>query len=327
MMTIYKLEKVDLDEKWDLFIKSSSTGTVFSYSEYLNCINKKVAAYFLYKNKEVRAAVALVLDDNNPRSTVLHNFLIYNGIIFGTQQHMQNNAQVISDHFRIMEFIATELPHYYNVVTMRLHPTVKDIRPFLWYNFGTAKPKYTVDIRYTSHVNIEELAVVPRIEDTVLYFETLASRRQELRYAMKKGVITREDFQVDNFTEFYSKTMQRQNIKVGSEYLGEMRTILVNLYKAGLGRLYVAYTADGQAGSMAFFCVDNKRAYYIFGANDPNLRDSHTGTAVLWDSFRFLSKDGVKEVDMEGVNSPQRGWFKLSFGGAIDSYYVVRLKL
>ena len=74
-------------------------------------------------------------------------------------------------------------------------------------------------------------------------------------------------------------------------------------------------------GSIAFFGIDHKRGYFLFGANDPEMRDEHTGTAVLWDSFCFLSQDGIFEIDLEGINSPTRGWFKLSFGGTISPYY------
>ena len=90
--------------------------------------------------------------------------------------------------------------------------------------------------------------------------------------------------------------------------------------------MFVTATANGDIGSMAFFCFDNKRAYYLFGANDPQLRDEHTGSAVIWDAFHTLSKAGIKEVDLEGVNSPRRGWFKLSFGGNLIPYYHVRLR-
>ena len=31
----------------------------------------------------------------------------------------------------------------------------------------------------------------------------------------------------------------------------------------------------------------------------------------------------VVEVDLEGTNSPSRGWTKLSYGGSLDSYYGV----
>jgi hypothetical protein len=39
----------------------------------------------------------------------------------------------------------------------------------------------------------------------------------------------------------------------------------------------------------------------------------------------MLALEGIAEVDLEGVNSPRRGWFKLSFGGALLPYYELHL--
>ena len=47
---------------------------------------------------------------------------------------------------------------------------------------------------------------------------------------------------------------------------------------------------------------------------------------VLWDAFLDLAASGVKEIDLEGVNSPLRGHFKLSFGGSILPYYRLKLQ-
>ena len=53
------------------------------------------------------------------------------------------------------------------------------------------------------------------------------------------------------------------------------------------------------------------------------MRNQHTGTAIIWDAFFILRKLGIKKLDLEGVNSPNRGWFKLSFGGSLENYYEV----
>ena len=47
---------------------------------------------------------------------------------------------------------------------------------------------------------------------------------------------------------------------------------------------------------------------------------------VLWDGFELLRLSGVSEIDLEGMNSPSRGYFKLSFGGDIIPYYHLKLK-
>lgn len=321
----YILKKTDLDEKWDKFVQLSANGTAFSYSEYLKNINANTTVYYCLKSEEARAAVAIV-ESKDKKDSVLHDFVIYNGIMFAPLANKQNNSQVLSEYFKIATFIAGELAKIYKTVNISLHHSITDIRPFLWFNYGTAQPKYEPTIMYTSRVHIGDFNKDLKNEDITLFLNASSSRRQEIRYAVKKGVITKKEFEADYFVDFYDKTMKRQNIEVENNVLDEMKTLITGLFEVGLGEMFVSYTAKGDVGSMAFFCFDNKRAYYLFGANDPDLRDSHTGTAVLWDSFQYLSQDGIKEVDLEGVNSPKRGWFKLSFGGTLETYFKLCLK-
>jgi len=320
MTTDFRLEKSSLGDAWDRLVTGSANGTLFHLSEYLRALNGHIAVYHCLNNREVRGGL-VVAESADGRNAILHDFLIYGGAFFQPPTANQGVSAYRSEVFSITQTIAEHLPCFYSNIQLALHPSVIDIRPFLWVNYGTERPKYIPDVRYTSHVRIEEFATAERLEDLQLYKEASYSRRQEIRYGKKRGVqtITSEDSSL--FVEFYRKTMERQNIQVSGETLQEMRLLIDSLLKIGQGRLFVSLTPGGDPGSMAFFAWDRHRAYYLFGANDPLLRDHHTGTAVLWDAFRFLSLLGIREVDLEGVNSPRRGWFKLSFGGSLEPYY------
>ena len=75
---------------------------------------------------------------------------------------------------------------------------------------------------------------------------------------------------------------------------------------------------------MVINCIDSKRGYYLFGAGNKKSDSRYGGTLAFWDSFKILARDyGICQIDMEGVNSPRRGWFKLSFGGSLKSYYQI----
>lgn len=320
MSNEYRLEKVKLGKEWDSFVKTSENGTIFSYSDFLLALKTETAVYYCYKKQELKAGVVLVEADKG-KSTCLHDCVIYSGLLFTPPIKEQNRHQVNSEKFRITTFVAEKLPGFYRDVHMVLHPTVVDIRPFLWVNYGTDLPKYLASVRYTSYVSIEDFHHAESLEDICIYNEASYSRRQEIRYGIKKNVITKEEFDCDKFVQFYFKTMKRQDIIVPQETLDEMGNLIKTLFKAKLGKMFMSYTNDDVIRSMAFFSIDNKRAYFLFGANDPKMRNKHTGTMVLWDAFKFLSQTGVKEVDLEGINSPHRGWFKLSFGGDLRPYY------
>lgn len=319
----YRFLPVTNDDSWNDFVCRSDNGTIFAHSAYLSAISGRVKRYFCFKNHEPRAALAIVENGDGDR-VIQDDLFIYNGIIFSAGIDRMNHARQYSERFRITEFIATELADGYRQIDMTFHPSVLDIRPFLWVNYGTDLPKYVPDVRYTSYLDLSRFTWNDSAEETELFAKAAPSRRQEIRYAADKHVVTMEIFDVERFLAYYEMTMARQEIVVADDHLQKMRAIMENLQHRRMGRMFVSANDSGKVGSMAFFGIDDKRGYYLFGANHPDMRHQHCGTHVLWEAFRVLRRDGVRTVDLEGVNSPKRGWFKLSFGGQLIPYYSVR---
>ena len=320
-MKKFKLVEARLDDEWDKFIDSSKNGTIFSNSFFLKHTNYKI--FYCYQNSEIKAAIALTQKDGK---IILDDLVIYNGIIYANPQKNQNHSQTLSEQFQIQEFIANELTNLFNHIEMRLHPSIVDIRAFLWVNYGTNLPKYQHNIRYTSYIDISDFRKVEKLEDISIYNKASTSRRQQIRYALKKGYETKaeEISKLDKFIELYIMTMKRQNLEIDSYWLNKMKKLSYDLISKNKAKLYGSYDENGELGSMAIFAWDNKRAYYLYGANHPDKRKGHTGTDILWKAFYDLSSMGIDEVDLEGVNSPYRGWFKLSFGGDIIPYYYLK---
>lgn len=323
MESKYRVEKAEAGERWDKLVASSPNATVFAHAEYLAALRQPVSRYFIYRAQEVRGGL-LVPESADREDAALNPFLIYTGLIFPNVAHNQNRSQITTERFELCEAAAAALPGLYRKVELALSPGVTDIRAFLWHNYGQDTGRYIPDPRYTAIAPIGELATTPT-DNSDLFAQCSAARRQEVRYAIKKGVRTEEEFLPQAFIDYYAMTMGRQDIAVPAEQLEDMRLLITALGEAGKARMFVARTAQGDIGSMAIMALDQYRAYYLFGASDPALRDSHCGSAVIWDAFIALAKSGVAEVDMEGVNSPKRGWFKLSFGPVMQAYYELAL--
>ena len=149
------------------------------------------------------------------------------------------------------------------------------------------------------------------------------SRRQQIRYAKRDMVVTEEFSNVDLFIDFYRQTMTRQKEEPALAKLDRMSGLVEGVLRADQAKMFVSKTEEGIVGSVAVYAYDQHRAYYLFGASDPALRNSPLGTAVLWNAFYHLAVMGLPEIDLEGVNSPKRGWFKLSFGGELKPYYQI----
>ncbi len=325
METEYTFVETLADEKWDKFVENSSNGTIFSNSVYLKASGVNYKLFYCYKKEELRAAVS-VIEDAKGESLILDDLVIYNGIMYNKPTNKQNHAQQFSEQFKIQEFIASELIKLYKNIELSLHPSIVDIRAILWVNYGTELPKYQSDIRYTSYIDISDFKTSKKLEDISIYNKASTSRRQQIRYAIKKEYKTKIISDVSLLIEFYKKTMDRQDIDVENEKLQKMEKLVSGLLGQNMAKIYASYDEQNELGSIALFGWDNKRAYYIFGANDPAKRDGHSGTNVLWEAFYDLSKMGIDEVDLEGINSPHRGWFKLSFGGDILPYYEINYR-
>jgi hypothetical protein len=323
-MVDYRLVETLADDKWDKFVDDSTNGTIFSSSIYLEESDVNYKVFYCYKKEELRAAVS-VIEDEKGESLILDDLIIYNGIMYNKPTNKQNHAQQFSEQFKIQEFIANELAKHYKNIELSLHPSMVDIRAILWVNYGTELPTYQADIRYTSYIDISDFKTSKKLEDISIYNKASTSRRQQIRYAIKKEYKTKIITDVSLLIEFYKKTMDRQDIKVEKQKLNQMEKLSATLLENNMAKIYASYDEYDEIGSMALFGWDNKRAYYIFGANDPAKRNGHSGTNVLWEAFYDLSSMGIKEVDLEGINSPHRGWFKLSFGGDIVPYYEVKL--
>lgn len=324
MAKFYRLESAVLSPEWDAFVAASEDGTIFSTSAYLAHTGCRLGLYHCFDAKELRAAVAVV-ESPDGASAVMDDLVIYGGLFFGPPMNQQNSSQRISERFGLATFIAEALASRYQNISFALAPSVIDVRPFLWRNYGQAQGRYAVDVRYTSYLDIADFAQAHTLEDIAAYHAASSARRQQVRYARRDGVVTELFENIGAFADFYRLTIERQGKTVELAMIDRMVSLVTAMMHAGAARMFVSRTREGAPGSIAIYTFDRRRAYYLFGASDPALRDSPAGTAVLWDAFTVLAKEGITQIDLEGVNSPRRGWFKLSFGGDLLPYYQINM--
>ena len=323
MVKSLNLIPCDLDSKWDDFINSSPDVSIYSSKLFLENINAKLGLYACFKGEELRAVVILV-EDENGQNAILNEFLIYSGICFGPPTNNQGWSQQLSERYEITLFIVEELSKIYKSFEFQLPPSVNDIRPFQWHNYGQDINRCLIDIRYTSYINISDFKTSDTLNTINSYINSSSSRRQQIRYAIRDNVKTNLSNDVDMFIDFYRLTLSNQSVALPPSYYANLSNLIQTLLTHKKARMYLSCTCSGEPSSIAIFGIDKLRAHYLYGASNPKLRSETTGTAVLWNGFQDLAMQNIKEVDLEGVNSPKRGWFKLSFGGSLISYYSIK---
>jgi len=141
---------------------------------------------------------------------------------------------------------------------------------------------------------------------------------------MKKAVAVVPTQDVDVLISFYKHTFVTQGSIVPDEKLERMKVLVETLLKKKMAEMFFVKGIEECISYAIVFCFDAKRAYALFGAGNPEIDARYKGTVAYWEVFRYLAIHyGIREVDLEGVNSPQRGWFKLSFGGDLRPYFEI----
>jgi hypothetical protein len=306
------------DSEWDTLVAASPQGSVFSGSHYLRALGSPSTRYVIRTpHGEALAGVAVMENVDAPgMHSAPFPFTPYQGILFGQTVAVQPRHKRVTTEFRLTDFIIQRLIERYSDFSMALSPALDDIRPFLWHNYHLPDaPHFTIRNRYTAVLDLSCF----QLES---YLKSIrAVRRQEFNKSTAEIATTTN---VALFLSLYLKTFERQSIAVSKQHQALVRDICTSALTHGYGRLSIADTASGVA-SMSLFIHDEHCAYYLFGANDPELRNSGASTALMVDNIRSMSERGIAKLDFVGVNSPNRGDFKLSFNPELMPYHEVQL--
>ena len=319
----YRLEKAEPGAAWDRVVEAAPEGTVFSLSAFVEEMDATPALWLCHKGNQFAGAVALAEDPTDPRRTLLAPHIIHGGIMTAPPAARQNLAQALAEQFRTTAACFAALTERYAQLCFATAPALVDLRPILWHNYGTDAPRPDLELRYTSYLSLA--AESADMEHSALYLGCNKSRRQALRYARDSGITAQTSTDIDAFLRLYARTFARQGLEMVRGEADFLRRVCTRLAQEGRLRVFAALTPEGDLGSVVVFGIDAKRAYYLYGANEPDLRSDHCGSMALFHALRSLADEGIPEADLEGVNSPNRGYFKLSFGGDLRPYYRVRL--
>lgn len=301
---------------WDALVSGSPQGHVFSRSAYLHSLGSPHTCYVVSTPQGEIVAGAAIMVEGNCMARAPFAFTPHQGILFAQCVSELTHQKRLTSEFRITEFLVDALLDKYSNFSMSLSPFFSDLRPFLWHNYGqSGQPQFDVRQRYTGHVSLKNF-------ELGRYLSSVRSvRRQEFK---KTPAVVQQSEDLNLFLDLYAKTFDRQGIAVGVETLSLVKSICSIALKKGYGHLSCAHVA-GRAASIAFFVKDAACAYYLFGANDPEMRDAYASSKLLIDNIASFAEQGLERFDFVGVNSPQRGDFKLSFNAELVPYQEVHL--
>lgn len=316
----------DRDE-WKALIEESPQGNIFCEQIFLDMSRAKYSLYFVRQGAELKAGVCVV-EDVEGQNCVLNDLVIHNGIIFASNGK-KSDVKRRYEEFSITEFVIDNLTEVYGSIQLSLAPQFEDLRPFLWYNYHeTAQTeKFIPDLRYTSYVDISGLAGDLELEHTSTFLNMETLRRRHVRQALKQQSRTVKVSDCGDLVRHYQELMRLQEEPVSGIALSNIRHLIQGLVESNRCAVFETQNYDGETLYSVAYAWDSKRAYYLFGAGNPVTSEPWQGTIAHWEAFNNLAcTNGITEIDLEGVNSPQRGWFKQGFGGDLRPYFHVFLQ-
>lgn len=302
-------------------MENSPQGTIFSEPVYLSLVGRPVDRYVVQQGNQVKAGFCVVPTPDG-LGCELDDLIIHNGIMFlhdGSKKAVRRRFE----QFEIASFVIAELDRRYRTIEIALAPRFDDLRPFLWHNYHDPDParRFAVDLRYTTVLDISDLAESRSGGESPSFRRMETLRQRHVREAWKSGASIRAVGESECLVGYYRRLMLRQEVPPDEAKLSRMRKLLDGLAEVGRGCIHETVNAEGAVVYVVAYAWDRKRAYYLFGAGHPETSEPWQGTFAHWGSFESLARRGIGEVDLEGVNSPQRGWFKMGFGGELLPYF------
>jgi len=316
----YKIEKNIDKKKWDLLLDQSEQYNIFNKTFFLDSILDKYELYFIYKGKEIVGGFSVILDFEK-KKIISNDYIVHTGIFF-LPQRKSNKASYLIEKYNITNSYVKFLTENYSSIDLTLSPNIEDMRPFLWHNYLSGN-KFTINLRYTTYLNLENFDIErPFSKNNTKNLNTL--RNRNLKEAQKKDISFNFSNGFDKLISCHIDNLLDQGKKLEDEQKDrkEIGNIIKNLKKQDKLLLQETYE-NNKLKYIICFGLDNSTSFFLFGAPSDKNTGNYIGTASLWNLFKICKKKNIKRCDLEGINSPQRGWFKLSFGGEIINYYNV----
>jgi len=311
-----KIKECKNKNKWDQFISTSPQGNIFSKTCFLDALSVQYELWLIENNKELVGG-AVILKGENKVLQQQYPFSMYQGIFFS------DLWQKLSIHKRpvwqaeIMQFLLDQLTQHYSTLSFCLHYSLDDLREIQWFNYHMPEMgQFQLNLRYTG---IIDLNATKNIEEYLLSIRK--TRRNEYRQASRNLTVEKTK-NIKVLDQLHQLTFERQGIQRTKEEVSLLKSITSAALKKNFGELLVCLDSNKKPASATLFLYDNHCGYYLFGANDPDYRKSNSGVYLFIENIKKSKERGINNIDVCGINSPNRGDFKTSLNAKPIPYFI-----
>jgi GNAT acetyltransferase-like protein len=294
---------------WNRMTNESPQGTIFHKTYWLNLWGLPFKLFGCYSKNELVAGIPVVYHRKHCMNIVTSPPLTpYLGIIYKDSSSM-NYVKRISFEKKITRFLVNSIIKEADVISMCFPPYNQfDLHPFMWSGFSTG-------VKYTYLLDVNDLDRVFKGMDS--------RRRSEIRKAKRDGLKVLNNASLDDFFRLNQMTLDRQNVQLPISKKN-LTTIHHTLQNERVSQIIVVKDQEGRLCGGAYIVWDNKRAYYLMGGFNPEVRSSGGTALALWEAIQYTSKVlKLPEFDFEGSNIPGIERSFRQYGGILTPYFTV----
>lgn len=281
------MKRIDNKQLWDDFVEKSPQGTIPSTTRWCGLYGIPYHIWGYFKEDSLLGGI-IGFEKDGFDSGYSIPLIASQGILVMPMPDAKYTS-VMSMHNEVARELIAWLVNTVSGIKISNHYTFPDIRQFLWNGF---KPV----VQYTYVVDLTDM--------DKLWMDL----EKQTRYEIINHSGELSEGNIEDFNELYTKTFERKGME--RPVSEEMIENLCNTFNAQI------YTLNNSSTVMI---KDNKRAYYLLAASD----GSGDSSLCLWETFKCLSEQGIKEVDLGGCNVEKIGLFKRGFAGILRPYFGV----
>ncbi len=313
-----EIYQTDNNEAWNKFIFNSENKNFYSLSEFIDNYENDKKKFFIKKKGEILGSFHLFINKNQVNT----GDTIYSALNFKKFED-STNASLIYKKFLIIEKYSNYLIENYKKGEVILDNYTNDLRPFYWHNFNKNKEIFKIkETRFTSLLDIKDsLEDNKNFEKSFFYSHLSRSIKQQIKLSNQKNYDFRSELNLDIAKDMIEKTFKRQKKNIDWN-INKTFKIYNNLYEKKLLKMFIC-SKDKKDLSFTIFGLVNNKAIYLNGARSEDSNQDYSLTHNMINSLFSLKKMDVETIDLEGVNSPKRGFWKLGFGGSLSPYYNI----
>jgi hypothetical protein len=163
--------------------------------------------------------------------------------------------------------------------------------------------------------------VIDDLGDLDAVWKGIAGRtRRVIRKAEQQLDVQRDDA-TDRLRTMIGLTYRRQHLDLPYDPTVLDRVVAASLSRE-CGAVLTAVDGNGRVHASLLCVWDDRRAWYLGGGGDPELRSSGAGSLLMWELIKHAAKH-VERFDFEGSMLPAVEHYFRKFGGRQETYFQV----